>query len=276
MQTAPASQSFARHRALVGRAEALEDARCRLRRRVLDAEEVLDPERHAAEVGRVALLQPRRGEARLVARRSGVRAETALSAAAAFGRGEAGLGQLDRADRRPRAGPSRASAMVRDGERAHSTTFGTVKKPARASGAFSSTLVGMPPSVTTSSRQVSAIGVTEVIGSTPVDVDLVQLLHEAEDAGELRRQRLEVGLRHLDAREVRHPARGILVDRHSWFPESGQGAALACPSRTGKGARRPCGAARERPPRQALTGLAAMPSHGRPARETRVKAIDIA
>ena len=28
------------------------------------------------------------------------------------------------------------------GERGHSTTFGTVKKPARASGAFSSTLSG--------------------------------------------------------------------------------------------------------------------------------------
>ena len=72
---------LARHRALVGRAEALEDARRRLRRRALDAEEILDPERDAAEVGRVARLQPRRRRGSPgAARSSGVGAEKALSA----------------------------------------------------------------------------------------------------------------------------------------------------------------------------------------------------
>src|SRR5690606_17465528 len=51
--------------------------------------------------------------------------------------------------------------------RAHSTTFGTAKKPSRASGAFFRTWAWISPSVTTSARRGSRIGVTETIGSTP-------------------------------------------------------------------------------------------------------------
>jgi hypothetical protein len=47
-----------------------------------------------------------------------------------------------------------------------------------------------------------------------VDVNLAQLLHEAQDRRELGRDRVEVGLGHLDPGQVRDPARGVLVDRH--------------------------------------------------------------
>ncbi len=43
----------------------------------------------------------------------------------------------------------------------------------------------MPPSVTTSSRFFIAIGVTEVIGSTPVDIDLGELLDPGQNGVEL-------------------------------------------------------------------------------------------
>ena len=51
--------------------------------------------------------------------------------------------------------------------RAHSTTFGTAKKPSRASGAFFRMRSGIRPSVTVSSRRFSRMGVTDVMGSTP-------------------------------------------------------------------------------------------------------------
>ena len=46
------------------------------------------------------------------------------------------------------------------------------------------------------------------------DIDVVQLLHEAEDRRQLRGERLEIGFRHLDPRQVRDAARGVLVDCH--------------------------------------------------------------
>src|SRR3712207_5959641 len=53
------------------------------------------------------------------------------------------------------------------GEAAHySITFGTAKKPCSALGALASTASRMPPSVTTSSRRRSWLGMTAVIGST--------------------------------------------------------------------------------------------------------------
>ena len=50
---------------------------------------------------------------------------------------------------------------------AYSTTLGTTKKPSCAAGAFLRMSSGMPPSVTSSGRFFIAIGITEVIGSTP-------------------------------------------------------------------------------------------------------------
>ncbi len=83
--------------------------------------------------------------------RSGVSAEKALSAPEASA--AARLASVSStAPISPARSARRASAMVRP-EPGHSTTFGTAKKPARASGAFASTLSGMPPSLTTSSRQ---------------------------------------------------------------------------------------------------------------------------
>ena len=59
------------------------------------------------------------------------------------------------------------------------------------------------------------MGVTEVIGSTPVDIDLVELLDEGQDGVELA---LEV--RHLllgdgDPRKMRDAPDGRLIDGHS-------------------------------------------------------------
>ena len=129
-----------RHRALVGRPEPLEDPRGRLRRLALDAEEILDPERHAAKVRRVARLEPRRGRGRLTPRQLR----------------RAGAHRVQRAGgRRPRRGTPRSAPPRRSRRRAarpaprrssvpassaiYSTTFGTVKKPSRAAGAFAST-----------------------------------------------------------------------------------------------------------------------------------------
>ena len=53
------SQSWRGDRALVGRHEPLEDARRRLARHAFGAEQVLDPERDAAQIRRVARRQPR-------------------------------------------------------------------------------------------------------------------------------------------------------------------------------------------------------------------------
>ena len=158
-------------------------------------------------------LQPRRRQARLVSRPLGRQRREGVERARGLRRREACLGQLDRAD----LARAQRAARLGDGQAAspaHSTTFGTVKKPARASGAFASTLSGMPPSLTTSSRQVELHRRHRGHRLDAVHVDLAQLLHEAEDAGQLRRQRPEIGLRHLDPGQMRHPARGLLVDRH--------------------------------------------------------------
>ena len=174
----------------------------------------LIPKRDAAEVGRFAVLEPHRGEARLVARPLGGQRRDGVERVRRFGRGEAGLGQLDGADL---AGAQRPAGLGdgEGGKPAHSTTFGTVKKPARASGAFSSTLSGWPPSVTTSCAPVELHRRHRGHRLHALDVDLAQLLHEAEDPRELRRQGAKLGLGHLDPRQVRHPARGFLVDRHA-------------------------------------------------------------
>src|SRR5690606_3668831 len=50
------------------------------------------------------------------------------------------------------------------------------------------------------------------------DVDFAQLLHEAEDRRQLASQLVKVGLLHLDAGEMRHAPRGILVDGHEKCP----------------------------------------------------------
>ena len=72
----------------------------------------------------------------------------------------------------------------------------------------------MPPSVTTSSRFVMRIGMTEVIGSTPVDVDLVELLDEGRMALSLALQMRHLVFGHRDAGQMRDAADGRLIDRH--------------------------------------------------------------
>src|SRR6476619_5507181 len=49
----------------------------------------------------------------------------------------------------------------------YSTTFGTKKKLSSLIGAFLTTCSAIPPSVNTSARFFIAMGVTDVIGSTP-------------------------------------------------------------------------------------------------------------
>ena len=72
----------------------------------------------------------------------------------------------------------------------------------------------MPPSVTTSSRFFIAIGVTEVIGSTPVDIHLGQLLDERQHGVELALQVLDLIVRDRDARQMRDAADGCGIDGH--------------------------------------------------------------
>ena len=77
----------------------------------------------------------------------------------------------------------------------------------------------MPPSVTTSARFFIAIGVTEVIGSTPSTFDLLQLLDEGEHGVELALQMLDLALGDGDARQMRDAADGIGVDGHENLKE---------------------------------------------------------
>ena len=82
-------------------------------------------------------------------------------------------------------------------------------------GAFLTISAAMPPSVTSSARIFIAIGVTEVIGSTPLDVHLGQLLDEGQDGVELAPQMLDLIFGHGDAGEMRDAADGVGVDGHS-------------------------------------------------------------
>ncbi len=97
---------------------------------------------------------------------------------------------------------ARAQAVARRGEGQRATARPSTRRPsarrrspARVAARWRGSRSRWSPSVTASARSGSAIGVTEVIGSTPVDVDLAQLLHEAEDAAELGRDAVEVAPR---------------------------------------------------------------------------------
>ena len=73
----------------------------------------------------------------------------------------------------------------------------------------------MPPSVTTSSRFFIAIGVTEVIGSTPSTFTSCKLLDERQDGVELVLQMLDLILGDRDARQMRDAADGCGIDGHA-------------------------------------------------------------
>ena len=73
-----------------------------------------------------------------------------------------------------------------------------------------------PPAVTTSSRILSFCATTLVIGSTPVDIDLLQLLHPAEDAVQLGHHRLDALFGQGDARQFGNSADGGFVDGHGF------------------------------------------------------------
>jgi hypothetical protein len=72
----------------------------------------------------------------------------------------------------------------------------------------------MLPSVTTSARRFSRIGVTLVIGSTPVTSTSFSCFHEAKDAGQLTAPARQVGLLHPDAGQLAHLAGGVDVNGH--------------------------------------------------------------
>ena len=68
--------------------------------------------------------------------------------------------------------------------------------------------------MTTSSRIGSLIGMTEVIGSTPVDVDRLQRLDEGEDGVDLALQMRGFRVADGDVRETRNAANGGEIDGH--------------------------------------------------------------
>ena len=81
-------------------------------------------------------------------------------------------------------------------------------------GAFFSTASASLPSVTTSARFFIAIGVTEVIGSTPSTFTSCKLLDEGEHGVDLVLEMLDLVLGHRDAGEMRDAADGGGVDGH--------------------------------------------------------------
>ena len=78
----------------------------------------------------------------------------------------------------PLASASRASAMVSLFSCGHSTTFGTAKKPSRASGALDRIFSGMPPVGHDILAPLEAHGRDPGHRLDALDIDLVQLLHE--------------------------------------------------------------------------------------------------
>jgi hypothetical protein len=98
----------------------------------------------------------------------------------------------------------------------YSTTFGTRKKLSSVAGAFFTMSAAMPPSVTTSSRIFIAIGVTDVIGSTPSTfIHLRELLDKRQHGVELALEMLNFILRDRNAREMRDAADGCGIDGHA-------------------------------------------------------------
>ena len=93
-------------------------------------------------------------------------------------------------------------------------TLGTTKNPSSASGALARINGSISPSVTTSSRIGSFIGMTEVIGSTPETSTALKLLDEGEDGVDLALQMRNLRVGHGDAREMRDAADGGLIDGH--------------------------------------------------------------
>ena len=72
----------------------------------------------------------------------------------------------------------------------------------------------MPPSVTLSSRIFIAMGVTEVIGSTPVDIDLRELFDKRQNGIELALEIVHLLLGNRNAGEMGNAADGIGINGH--------------------------------------------------------------
>src|SRR5690606_37025670 len=162
----PGGEERGGDRRLVGRREAFEDAARGAGSRALRREQVLDAERHAGEWLELARctrgVRGLGGSERMIRRLD----QEGVERAPLLDRGDERLGHLARRKiARPHPVADRGNAKI--GERGHSITFGTAKKPCSASGALASTWSRMPPSVTASSRRRSLLGTTAVIGSTP-------------------------------------------------------------------------------------------------------------
>ena len=72
----------------------------------------------------------------------------------------------------------------------------------------------MSPSVTTSARFFIVIGVTEVIGSTPVDVDLRELLDERQHGVEFALQMLDLLVGDRNPGEMGNTSDGCGINGH--------------------------------------------------------------
>jgi hypothetical protein len=146
---------------------AIEDVRAGGGQHALGAEQVLDGEGDALEQPRGSLRPPRvrrLGHGARLVRRLG---DEGVEAARLLDRGDMRIRQLGSRECLAREAVQRlGNGEV--GEGAHSTTFGTAKKPPAASGALARILSRMPPSVTSSLRALRRMGRTEVIGSTPL------------------------------------------------------------------------------------------------------------
>ena len=187
----------------------------------LGAEQVLDAERHAFERPRLAARDPLVGRprhvARLLRRRHDVGVEQRVRR---LDRREIGLGQLQRGKvplRQPVA--DLGDGQGRSGRPSIRPPSARRSSGPRAAGALARMSSAQPPSVTRSSRFFIRMGVTEVIGSTPVDVDLVQLLDEAEDGVELAPQRLQPPRRRRGCAPDAPPASRCSRRRTFFFPE---------------------------------------------------------
>ncbi len=70
------------------------------------------------------------------------------------------------------------------------------------------------PSFTTSGRCFMRMGITEVMGSTPRDIDFFQFFDEAEDGIEFGRKMRQIVVGNFDAGKTRDATDEVRIDGH--------------------------------------------------------------